>query len=149
MANLLQHSCLENSMDRGAWWTVVHGVMKSQTLIERLRFHFSLSCIGEGNWQPTPIFLPRKFHGQRSLVGYRPWGHKELDTTELLHFLSFFCFHISYIFPVPWDSFQHGHILQDLQSLSLSSRKGHWSHSLHCCLDVTLRIEGHRLRRLL
>ena len=33
-------------------------------------------------WQPTPEFLPGKFHGQRSLVGYSPWGHKELDTTE-------------------------------------------------------------------
>ena len=27
-------------------------------------------------WQPTPVFLPRKFYGQRSLVGYNPWGHK-------------------------------------------------------------------------
>ena len=33
-------------------------------------------------WQPTPVFLPEKSHGQRSLVGYSPWGHKELDTTE-------------------------------------------------------------------
>ena len=33
-------------------------------------------------WQPTPVFLPRKFHGQRSLVGYSPWGHKESDTTD-------------------------------------------------------------------
>ena len=32
--------------------------------------------------QPTPVFLPGEFHGQRSLVGYSPWGHKELDTTE-------------------------------------------------------------------
>jgi len=31
--NLLQYSCLENSMDRGAWWTTVHGVTKSQTYI--------------------------------------------------------------------------------------------------------------------
>ena len=31
-------------------------------------------------WQPTPVFLPGKSHGQRSLVGYSPWGHKELDT---------------------------------------------------------------------
>ena len=29
-------------------------------------------------WQPTPVFLPEKFHGQRSLAGYSPWGHKEL-----------------------------------------------------------------------
>ena len=33
-------------------------------------------------WQPTPVFWPRKSHGQRSLVGYSPQGHKELDMTE-------------------------------------------------------------------
>jgi len=33
-------------------------------------------------WQPAPIFLPEKFHGQRNLVGYSPWSHKELDRTE-------------------------------------------------------------------
>ena len=35
-------------------------------------------------WQPTPIFLPGKFHGQRSLAFYSSWGHKELDMTERL-----------------------------------------------------------------
>ena len=33
-------------------------------------------------WQPTPVFLPGESHGQRSLVGYSPRGHKEWDTTE-------------------------------------------------------------------
>ena len=33
-------------------------------------------------WQPTPVFLPGEFHGQRSLVGSSPWGHKESDMTE-------------------------------------------------------------------
>ena len=33
-------------------------------------------------WLPTPVFLSEEFHGQRSLAGYSPWGHKELDTTE-------------------------------------------------------------------
>ena len=37
-------------------------------------------------WQPTPVSLPGKSHGQRSLVGYRPWGSKESDTTEQLHY---------------------------------------------------------------
>ena len=36
-------------------------------------------------WQPTPVFLPRKSHGRRSLVGYSPPGRKESDTTEQLH----------------------------------------------------------------
>ena len=35
-------------------------------------------------WQPTPVFLPGEFHGHRSLVGYSPWGCKELDMTERL-----------------------------------------------------------------
>ena len=35
-------------------------------------------------WQPTLVFLPGKSHGQRSLVGYSPRGHKESDTTEPL-----------------------------------------------------------------
>ena len=34
-------------------------------------------------WQPTPVFLPGEFHGQRGLAGCSPWGFKELDTTEL------------------------------------------------------------------
>ena len=33
-------------------------------------------------WQSTPVSLPGEFHGQRSLVGYSPWGHKELDMSE-------------------------------------------------------------------
>ena len=33
-------------------------------------------------WQPTPIFFLGESHGQRSLVDYSPWGHKETDTTE-------------------------------------------------------------------
>ena len=40
-------------------------------------------------WQPTPVFLPGESYGWRSLIGYSPWGRKELDTTERLHFLSF------------------------------------------------------------
>ena len=35
-------------------------------------------------WQPTPVFLPGKSHGQRSLAGYSTRGHKELDMTEKL-----------------------------------------------------------------
>ena len=37
-------------------------------------------------WPPTPVLLPGKSHGQRSLVGCSPWGRKVLDTTERLHF---------------------------------------------------------------
>ena len=44
----------------------------------------------EEGMQPAPVFLPGRSHGQRSLAGYGPRGHRELDTTErptlLLHF---------------------------------------------------------------
>ena len=40
-------------------------------------------------WQPTPVLLPRKFHGWRSLVGYSPRGCKESDTTEWLQQTSY------------------------------------------------------------
>ena len=37
-------------------------------------------------WHPTPVLLPGKSHGRRSLVGCSPWGRKESDMTERLHF---------------------------------------------------------------
>ena len=37
-------------------------------------------------WQPTPVLLPGKSHGRRSLVGCSPWGREESDVTEWLHF---------------------------------------------------------------
>ena len=40
-------------------------------------------------WQLTSLFMPGKFHGQRSLVGYSPWGHKEVDMTERLTLSTF------------------------------------------------------------
>ena len=36
-------------------------------------------------WQPAPVFLPGQFHAQKGLVGHRPWGHRELDTTDLAY----------------------------------------------------------------
>ena len=44
--------------------------------------------------QPTPVLLPGKSHGWRSLVGYSPWGHKESDTTERFHFVKKLKLHI-------------------------------------------------------
>ena len=61
-------------MDRGPWWATVPGVVDYSVLPWRRK------------WQSTPVLLPGRSHGQRSLVGYSPWGHKELDTTERLHF---------------------------------------------------------------
>ena len=46
----------------------------------------SISWVGKipcrGEWQPTPVFLPRESHEQRSLASYSPWGRKEVDMTE-------------------------------------------------------------------
>ena len=41
---------------------------------------------GNGKWQSTPVLLPGESYGGRSLVGYSPWGRKEANTTERLHF---------------------------------------------------------------
>ena len=41
---------------------------------------------GRRRWHPTPVLLPGKSHGQRSLVGCSPWGREESDKTERLHF---------------------------------------------------------------
>ena len=45
---------------------------------------FSIHHSWRRKWQPTPVFLPRKSHGQRSQVGYSPWGCKEEDITQQL-----------------------------------------------------------------
>ena len=45
-----------------------------------------LPCEWRRRWHPTPVLLPGKSHGRRSLVGCSPWGHEELDKTERLHF---------------------------------------------------------------
>ena len=59
----------------------------------------------EEEWQSTPGLLPGKSHGQRSLVGYGPWGLKESDTTERLHSLS-----LSLSIYIYKDTHTHTHI---------------------------------------
>ena len=56
------------------------GSLESDTT-EQLHFHFSLSCIGEGNGNPL-VFLPGESQGRGSLVGCRLWGRTESDMTE-------------------------------------------------------------------
>ena len=55
-----------------------------------------------GRWHPTPVLLPGKSHVWRSLVGCSPWGRKELDTTERLHFH----------FSLSWIGEGNGNLLQ-------------------------------------
>ena len=74
----LQCSCLENSMDGGAWWAAVHGVTKSQT-----RLSDSLSRIGEGNDNPLQCSClenPRDGEpGGLPSVGSHRVGHNWID----------------------------------------------------------------------
>ena len=51
-----------------------------------IHYPLGLSSAGRRQWHPTPVLLPGKSHGRRSLVGGSPWGREELDTTERLHF---------------------------------------------------------------
>ena len=79
--NLLHYSCLANPMDRGAWRAAFHGVTRSRTPLSDFTFTFHLHALKK-EMEPTPVFLPGEFQGQRSLVGCRLWGRTELDTTE-------------------------------------------------------------------
>ena len=58
----------------------------SCNLINFLNFFFLVLCSSRRQWHPTPVLLPGKSHGRRSLVGCSPWGREESGTTERLHF---------------------------------------------------------------
>ena len=51
-----------------------------------MRLRMLSSIYRRRQWHPTPVLLPGKSYGQRSLVSCSPWGRKEQDTTERLHF---------------------------------------------------------------
>ena len=55
-------------------------------LIHQLSIDKQQPIIRRRQWHPTPVLLPGKSHGRRSLVGCNPWGREESDTTEQLHF---------------------------------------------------------------
>ena len=57
-----------------------------------LSFERSSKMVWRRQWQPTPVLLPGKSHGRRSLVGCSPWGRYKSDATERLHsHFSLFC----------------------------------------------------------
>ena len=60
-------------------------IWKQKVFSDNELFDFS-SLRWRRQWHSTPILLPGKSHGQRSLVGCSPWGHNESDPTERLHF---------------------------------------------------------------
>ena len=64
----------------GGWDTCEWG--QSFRTIKILTFRDFPGGLGRRQWQPTPVFLPGKSHGPRSLMGYSPWGHEDSDATE-------------------------------------------------------------------
>ena len=103
----------------------------------------------ERKWQPTPVFLPGEPHGKRSLVGSSPWGRKELDTTERLSTISFYCCWSlrttwSWLC-TPWiltDRRWHvlicGRILSRTMPLQFSFLKWPWAYWTALCSDASL-----------
>ena len=67
------------------WWTVGTGVLQPMGS-QRVRHNWVIEqqqnslLIWRRKWQPIPVFLPEEFHGQRNLMGYRPWGCRESQT---------------------------------------------------------------------
>ena len=76
----LQCSCLENPMDRGAWWAAVKGVAKNQIRLSDLTLTFHFHALEKEMATHSSVLAWRIPGG--SLVGCRLWGHEELDTTE-------------------------------------------------------------------
>ena len=67
-----------------SWAHLVVQIVKNPPAVQETWVQ-SLSWEGPLEWLPTLVFLPEEFHGQKSLVGYSPWGHKESDTTDHTH----------------------------------------------------------------
>ena len=95
VGNLISGSSAFSKTSLNIWKFTVHVLLKPG--LENFQHYFTstsdeCNCVvvwaffWRRKWQPTPVFLPWKYHGLRSLVhGYRPWGHKESDMTEWLH----------------------------------------------------------------
>ena len=77
----LQYSCLENPMDRGAWWAAVHGVTTSWTQLSDFTFTFHFHALGKEMATHSSI-LAWRIPGMQSLVGCHLWGRTESEMTE-------------------------------------------------------------------
>ena len=81
----------------GIWASLVAQMVENLPAMQETRVQRWVGKIlWRRKWLPIPVFLPREFHGRRSLGSYTKWGHKKLDTTEHLKF-SHFMWHFSYI----------------------------------------------------
>ena len=71
----LQYSCLENPMDGGRYVTYIPKLPFTDTCNSKARDIVSTSKLNRRRqWHPTPVLLPGKSHGRRSLEGCSPWG---------------------------------------------------------------------------
>ena len=77
----LQHSCLENPVEGGAWWAAVHGVAKSQTQLSDFTFTFHFHEL-ENEMATHSSVLAWRIPGMGSLMGCRLWGCTETGTTD-------------------------------------------------------------------
>ena len=83
---------MSNRHGKGAQY---HKSKKCKKITMKYQLASANMLVRRRQWQPTPVLLPGKSHGQRSLVGCSPWGRKESDMTERLPFhssLSLFTF---------------------------------------------------------
>ena len=74
--------------DPGGDGSVLYLYCTSSNILAVILYYRFARCYHWGRrkvWQPTPVFLPGEFHGQKSLVDYSPWDRKELDMTEHTH----------------------------------------------------------------
>ena len=66
-----------------SWYTLYgKSEYKEKLFIENMALRLYSLMSWKRKWQPTPVFLSGEFHGQRSLVGYSPWGCRAWDTTK-------------------------------------------------------------------
>ena len=81
-------NCTSRYIPKGTDFLLPGGNLESPS--QQTYFHWERQGFSKGSlsdkWHPTPVFLPGKSHRRRSLVGCSPWGRKESDTTEQLHF---------------------------------------------------------------
>ena len=82
VGNLISGSSAFSKSSLNIWKLSVHVLLKS--CLEN--FEYYCANIWRRQWHPTPVLLPGKSHGQRSLVGCSPWGREKSDLTERLHF---------------------------------------------------------------
>ena len=81
---------IDRWMDKDAVVPVYNGILisykREQIWVISSELDEARACYRRRQWHPTPVLLPGKSHGWRSLVGCSPWGREESDMTEQLHF---------------------------------------------------------------